>query len=155
MAGPAARATPTVPPAAPSSTAAARRRTSLPRRMFKGFGARTESPVTRLRTSQPGCASTPGDGCARRRLGARTARRSDRSHGSPSWARLGTRGSRTWPTRPRRCPALVSSSTVALFIARYDLRRPTLAETPRHELYAAALEQAAYCDEKGFDTVVL
>ena len=44
---------------------------------------------------------------------------------------------------------------MALFIARYDLRRPTLAETPRHELYAAALEQAAYCDEKGFDTVVL
>jgi alkanesulfonate monooxygenase SsuD/methylene tetrahydromethanopterin reductase-like flavin-dependent oxidoreductase (luciferase family) len=44
---------------------------------------------------------------------------------------------------------------VALFIARYDLRRPTLAETPRHELYSAALEQAAYCDEKGFDTVVL
>jgi alkanesulfonate monooxygenase SsuD/methylene tetrahydromethanopterin reductase-like flavin-dependent oxidoreductase (luciferase family) len=44
---------------------------------------------------------------------------------------------------------------VALFIARYDLRRPTLAETQRHDLYAAALEQAAYCDEKGFDTVVL
>jgi len=44
---------------------------------------------------------------------------------------------------------------VALFIARYDLRRPAFAKTPREELYAAALDQAAYCDEKGFDTLVL
>ena len=44
---------------------------------------------------------------------------------------------------------------MALFIARYDLRRPAFAKTPREELYAAALDQAAYCDEKGFDTLVL
>ena len=44
---------------------------------------------------------------------------------------------------------------MALFIARYDLRRPAFASTPRAELYAAALDQAAYCDEKGFDTLVL
>jgi alkanesulfonate monooxygenase SsuD/methylene tetrahydromethanopterin reductase-like flavin-dependent oxidoreductase (luciferase family) len=44
---------------------------------------------------------------------------------------------------------------VALFIARYDLRRPSFASTLRHELYAAALDQAAYCDQKGFDTLVL
>ncbi|MBV8559416.1 MAG: LLM class flavin-dependent oxidoreductase [Acidimicrobiia bacterium] len=44
---------------------------------------------------------------------------------------------------------------MALFIARYDLRRPGFASTPREDLYAAALDQAAYCDEKGFDTLVL
>ncbi len=44
---------------------------------------------------------------------------------------------------------------MALFIARYDLRRPSFASTPRQELYAAAVEQAAYLDEKGFDTLVL
>jgi alkanesulfonate monooxygenase SsuD/methylene tetrahydromethanopterin reductase-like flavin-dependent oxidoreductase (luciferase family) len=44
---------------------------------------------------------------------------------------------------------------VTLFIARYDLRRPAFASTPREELYATALAQATYCDEKGFDTLVL
>jgi alkanesulfonate monooxygenase SsuD/methylene tetrahydromethanopterin reductase-like flavin-dependent oxidoreductase (luciferase family) len=44
---------------------------------------------------------------------------------------------------------------VTLFIARYDLRRPPFASTPREDLYATALEQAAYLDEHGFDTLVL
>ena len=44
---------------------------------------------------------------------------------------------------------------MTLFIARYDLRRPAFASTPREQLYATALDQAAYCDEKGFDTLVL
>ncbi|MCU1451620.1 MAG: Flavin-dependent oxidoreductase, luciferase family [Acidimicrobiales bacterium] len=42
-----------------------------------------------------------------------------------------------------------------MFIARYDLRRPAFASTPREELYATALAQAAYCDSNGFDTLVL
>src|SRR5205809_2550584 len=41
------------------------------------------------------------------------------------------------------------------FAARYDLRRPAFASTPRDELYRAALEQAAYCDAHGFDTLAL
>lgn len=42
------------------------------------------------------------------------------------------------------------------FTARYDLRCPPgLAQTPREDLYAAALAQAAYCDEHGFDALVL
>ena len=44
---------------------------------------------------------------------------------------------------------------MALFIARYDLRRPAFASTRREEVYATAMAQAAYCDEKGFDTLVL
>ncbi|MBV9411019.1 MAG: LLM class flavin-dependent oxidoreductase [Acidimicrobiia bacterium] len=44
---------------------------------------------------------------------------------------------------------------MALFVARYDLRCPSFASTPRQELYATAVGQAAYCDEKGFDTLVL
>src|SRR5437764_10452970 len=41
------------------------------------------------------------------------------------------------------------------FVARYDLRRPPFASTPRDALCAAALDQAAYCDAHGFDTLVL
>ena len=41
------------------------------------------------------------------------------------------------------------------FVARYDFRCPTGNATPRHELYAAALDQAAYCEASGFDSLVL
>jgi alkanesulfonate monooxygenase SsuD/methylene tetrahydromethanopterin reductase-like flavin-dependent oxidoreductase (luciferase family) len=42
-----------------------------------------------------------------------------------------------------------------VIVARYDLRLPPGAITSPHELYAAALEQAAYCDAVGFDALVL
>ncbi|MBV9040102.1 MAG: LLM class flavin-dependent oxidoreductase [Acidimicrobiia bacterium] len=50
---------------------------------------------------------------------------------------------------------LVSTSIVVHFTARYDLRRPAFASTPRHEIYAAALDQAAYCDEHGFANIAV
>ncbi len=52
-------------------------------------------------------------------------------------------------------PAGSFAVTVAVFTARYDLRRPALASTPRDELYAAALDQAEYLDEHGFTTLAL
>ena len=42
---------------------------------------------------------------------------------------------------------------MALFIARYDLRAPD--GTDRGELYRTALDQAAWCEDHGFDMVVL
>lgn len=44
---------------------------------------------------------------------------------------------------------------MAVFVVRYDLRRPSFAETPMDELYRVALEQAGYADEHGLDAVVL
>ena len=44
---------------------------------------------------------------------------------------------------------------MALFIARYDLRAPVWGPASRGELYEAALDQVRYCDERGFDMVVL
>ena len=44
---------------------------------------------------------------------------------------------------------------MALFIARYDLRAPSFSPASRRDLYAAALDQAAWCDEQGFDMLVL
>ncbi len=42
------------------------------------------------------------------------------------------------------------------FVARYDLRRYLAEGSPSHaELYAAALEQARYVDEAGFDSLVV
>lgn len=41
------------------------------------------------------------------------------------------------------------------FSARYDLRCPAFAPWSRQELYATALEQAAFCDASGVDAVVV
>jgi alkanesulfonate monooxygenase SsuD/methylene tetrahydromethanopterin reductase-like flavin-dependent oxidoreductase (luciferase family) len=43
---------------------------------------------------------------------------------------------------------------VALFIARYDLRAPA-SGAPAPDLYRAALEQATFCEQHGFDMLVL
>jgi alkanesulfonate monooxygenase SsuD/methylene tetrahydromethanopterin reductase-like flavin-dependent oxidoreductase (luciferase family) len=42
-----------------------------------------------------------------------------------------------------------------LSIVRFDMRLPAFAKTPRRELYAAALDMAAYADEHGFTSLVL
>lgn len=43
-----------------------------------------------------------------------------------------------------------------MFVVRYDLRRrPDVDGPSRAELYAAAVEQAAYCDAAGFDALIL
>jgi alkanesulfonate monooxygenase SsuD/methylene tetrahydromethanopterin reductase-like flavin-dependent oxidoreductase (luciferase family) len=44
---------------------------------------------------------------------------------------------------------------MAIHIVRFDLRRPAFADTPREALYAAALEMAAFADEKGFTGITL
>lgn len=44
---------------------------------------------------------------------------------------------------------------MTMFVARYDLRCPPIAGASRGDLYAAALDQAAWADERGFDTLVL
>lgn len=45
---------------------------------------------------------------------------------------------------------------MTLFVTRFDLRRPVDSTGPsRAELYATALEQAAYCDQAGFHSLVL
>jgi alkanesulfonate monooxygenase SsuD/methylene tetrahydromethanopterin reductase-like flavin-dependent oxidoreductase (luciferase family) len=40
-------------------------------------------------------------------------------------------------------------------IVRFDMRRPAFAKTPPRDLYAAALDMAAYADEHGFSGLVL
>lgn len=44
---------------------------------------------------------------------------------------------------------------MALFIARYDLRAPARFGASHHDLYRAALDQAAWCEQHRFDMVVL
>jgi len=44
---------------------------------------------------------------------------------------------------------------MTLLIARYDFRLPPGASTPREDLYATALEQARYCEDRGFTALVL
>ncbi len=44
---------------------------------------------------------------------------------------------------------------MALTILRFDLRAPSFSPASRRDLYAAALDMAAFADEKGFTTVVL
>ncbi len=44
---------------------------------------------------------------------------------------------------------------MTLFVARYDLRCPPGGTTSRTELYATALEQAAWAEDHSFDTLVL
>ena len=44
---------------------------------------------------------------------------------------------------------------MALFIARYDLRSPSGGAAERHDLYRTALDQAAWCEDHGFDMLVL
>ena len=44
---------------------------------------------------------------------------------------------------------------MAIHIVRFDLRRPGFVNTPRQELYAAALDMAAYADEHGFSGITL
>jgi len=44
---------------------------------------------------------------------------------------------------------------MASFIVRYDLRCPAGTDSYRSELYAAALDQAAYCETSGFEAIVV
>jgi alkanesulfonate monooxygenase SsuD/methylene tetrahydromethanopterin reductase-like flavin-dependent oxidoreductase (luciferase family) len=44
---------------------------------------------------------------------------------------------------------------MTMFVARYDLRCPSLSTASREDLYAAAVAQASYCDGAGFDALVL
>lgn len=44
---------------------------------------------------------------------------------------------------------------MALFIARYDFRAPVGGPADRADLYRAALDQAAWCEQHGFDMLVL
>jgi alkanesulfonate monooxygenase SsuD/methylene tetrahydromethanopterin reductase-like flavin-dependent oxidoreductase (luciferase family) len=44
---------------------------------------------------------------------------------------------------------------MTMFVARYDLRSPADSATSRTELYATALEQAAWAEAHGFDMLVL
>ena len=42
-----------------------------------------------------------------------------------------------------------------MFAVRYDMRRPDWATADTHALYAAALDQAAFVDERGLGTIVV
>lgn len=44
---------------------------------------------------------------------------------------------------------------MALHMLRLDMRAPDFSPAEKQELYAAALDMAAFCDEHGFDSVVL
>jgi len=40
-------------------------------------------------------------------------------------------------------------------LLRLDMRLPPGSATPREDLYAAALDMAAWADEQGFDSIIL
>lgn len=44
---------------------------------------------------------------------------------------------------------------MVLSLLRFDMRTPELSKTPREDLYAAALDMAAWADERGFDSITL